>query len=351
MLLPQVIRAGGPAFRYSVAYFLPWKNALVDELERNGTPVSCLAARSNLAVLLRVPRLARHLRRERVELVHAHLPIAGVAARLAGRLAGVPVVYTEHNVQERYHPATRRLNLATWGLQRHVIAVSSEVADSARRRAGGRTPVSVVRNGIDGSRFEAARAERSATRARLGIPEEAPVVGSVAVFRVQKRLDLWLQAAAVVRASLPNARFLLVGDGPYGPQVTAWAREAGLDDALVRPGLQVDVAPFLGVMDAYLITSEFEGLPLALLEAMAAGLPVVSTPAGGIPEVVRDGATGLLVPPGDARSAAARVVDVLRDPPLRRRLGEAAAEAVGRDFGVARMAGELEALYAAVLAG
>jgi len=345
MLLPQTVRAGGGGFRYSAGYFLPWKDALVAELGDAGAPVHRFTARNNLAVLAQTPFVARHLRRERIDLVHAHLPLSGVVARLAGRLAGVPVVYTEHNLQERYHRATRRMNLLTWRLQRGVIAVSQEVADSARRHAGDRVPVMVVRNGIDVAAYQAAAAAREATRRELGLADGTLLIGTVAVFRAQKRLDLWLEAAELVAREVPPVRFVVVGDGPLAAMARSKATELGIMDRVMFPGLQESVAPYLAAMDVYLISSEFEGLPLALLEAMAAGLPVVSTAVGGIPEVIEDDTSGLLAPFGSARALAERVVRLAADPGLRERLGQAGRRRVESEFGVARMAAEVETIY------
>ncbi|HEX2164341.1 MAG TPA: glycosyltransferase, partial [Thermoanaerobaculia bacterium] len=147
-LLVEAARHAGPEVRYSFAYFLPWKDALVAPLRAAGAEVTCFPAKGAAGLLARVPALARHLRRRRVDLLHAHLPLAGVAGRLAGRLAGVPVVYTEHNLMQRYHPLTRAANLATWRLQRQAVAVSAEVAASIAARAGAAVPVAVVANGV-----------------------------------------------------------------------------------------------------------------------------------------------------------------------------------------------------------
>lgn len=352
-LLPQMVRSAGPGFRHSVGYFLPWKNALATDLEERGVGVRCFGSRSNAAILRAVPAVARWLGEERADLLHAHLPMAGVAGRLAARLADVPVVYTEHNLQQRYHHLTRLAARLTWRLQERVVAVSGEVADSALAVHGQGVPVTVVRNGIEiPPRPDPAAVAR--LRAELGLAADAEVVGTVAVMRVQKRLDLWLDAAARLAARHPACRFLLVGDGPERATLESRAAEDDLAGRVVFAGLQEDVTPYLAAMDVFMMSSRFEGLPLALLEAMAAGRPVVATPVGGVGEVVDDGVHALLVPfaEDDAfpRALAAAAERLLAEPDLAGELTGRARERVEERFGIGRMNAELETIYRQVLA-
>lgn len=337
------------AVTYGAGYFLPWKDALAEPLRDRGVEVVRFTARGGPGMLARVPRIASFLRRWRADLLHCHLPLAGVVGRLAGKLAGVPVVYTEHNLMERYHPWTRRANLWTWRLQARVVAVSAEVAASIDRHAGARVPVRVVRNGVPVEDLRRAPEAGAEVRRRLGIPQDAPLVGQVAIFRRQKRLDLWLETAREILRARPETRFVLVGDGPLRPEVEARAGALGLADAVSFAGLQDDVRPFLSAMDLLLVTSEFEGLPLVLLEAMALELPVVATAVGGIPEVVRDGETGRLVPFGRPAEAAAATLEVLADPAVRHAMGRAARRRVAEEFDTRRMMEQLETLYREVV--
>lgn len=332
-------------FSFGYGYFLPWKNALVPELRRRGASVRLFRAGSAAGILLQVPGLARYLRRWQADLLHCHLPLAAVAGRLAAALAGVPVVYTEHNLQHRYHPLTRWANRATWRLQDAVVAVSAGVAAAI---GGGPTPVHLIVNGIDAGRFRRHDRERGWAREQLGIPARALVVGTVAGLRRQKRLDLWLEAAAALGGAGREVRFLLVGDGPERAELEALARRLGLGEVSFA-GLQADVRPFLAAMDLFMISSDSEGLPLALLEAMAMELPVVATAVGGIPEVLREGVTGYLAPPAEPGRLAAAARPLLEDRRLRERMGRAGRRRVEARFSATASARALERLYLRVL--
>ena len=336
-------------FDYGYGYFLPWKDAVVPALEAQGADVVCFEAGSNAQILLAARCVADHLRAWGADVVHAHLPVAGVVARLAGRFAGVPVVYTEHNLMERYHPLTRRLNLATWGMQSQAVAVSADVEDSIRRHAGDRVPVRTVLNGVNVRSYDPANYDGAPVRAQWEIPADAPLVGTIAVFRLQKQLPHWLEVARRVADAVPEAHFLLVGDGPLRAEVEAGIRERGLGDVVHLAGLQEETRPYLAAFDAYLMTSQFEGLPIALLEAMAMALPPVVTAVGGIPELVTPG-KWLARPYARIGTLAEDLIRLLRDEAHRQALGKAARKTVVDGFSMERMQGELEGIYERVIA-
>lgn len=352
MLLPEGLReADRAAFEYGVGYFLPHKDALVSTIESMGAPVTCFAAKGNGRILAQVPRVARHLKAWRADLVHCHLPIAGVAGRLAGKMVGVPVVYTEHNLQERYHPLTSIANRRTWRMQRRAIACSKEVAASIDRNLGDRVPVDVVQNGVSLRQFQRDTEAGAELRASHGIPAEAPVMGTVAVFREQKRLPEWLEVARAILDRVPEAWFVVVGDGPLRPEIEAKIRRLRLGERVILAGLQSDVRPWLSAMDAYVMSSAFEGLPVALLEAMACELPAICTDVGGIREVVREGKEGHLVGADEPDALAAPVVALFQDRGRMAAMGLASRQRVADGFSMRRMMGELEAIYQRALDG
>ena len=350
MLLREGLRYRDESrFDYGYGYFLPWKDHLVPALEEQGAEVTCFGARSVPGLFVALPKVLRAVRHWRADLLHCHLPMTGVVGRLLGRMTGLPVVYTEHNLMERYHPLTRRLNCWTWSWQDAVVAVSEQVRAAALERVGDGVPIHLVRNGVDVETFRPEPSHRSTIRQQLGIPDSSLVVGSVAVFRTQKRLDLWLETAARLREQFGNLHFLLVGDGPLLQDVRGWAQSHGLQDHLHMPGLQEDVLPYYAAMDLYLMSSRFEGLPIALLEAMAMELPVVATRVGGVAEALEEGVSGVLVPAGDAAALVQASAGLLRDVELRRELGKAARARVSSEFSMHRMTQELEAIYSRIL--
>lgn len=337
-------------FVFHFAYFVSYKGQLGEELRKQGAPVKCFEANSAPAILAKTPALAAFVRREGFDLIHCHLPLSAVVGRLVGRYANVPVVYTEHNKQERYHQATRLANLATMGLNAKVLAVSDDVRQSLLHHWDGpKERVRVLINGVNTERFNPDHCDRGQSRLRLGLPADVPIVGTVCVFRVQKRLNLWMELARQVKAEIPTAHFVVIGDGPTESQVKGLAREYGLENSITFPGRLEEVRPWMSAMDVYLMTSEFEGLPIAMLEAMSMGLPIVATAAGGIPEAVTDGREGHLTSVDAWEGLKQPLLKLVRNPALRWRQGEAARKRVMTDFSIQTMANELEAVYREVI--
>jgi len=348
-LLRECIRVDEPGrAEYAVGYFLPHKDALVADLEALDVDLRCFASRSEAAMLRSVGRVARWLDDGDYDVIHCHLPLAGVVGRMAGKVARRPVVYTEHNVHERYHRVTYWANRATWRLQDFVVAVSGEVSRSIRAHAGDRVPLRVVANGVDVARFSPRPGLGAAVRSDQEIGDEIPVVGTVAVFREQKRLGDWLRAARLMVDQRPDARFLIVGDGPLRGKLDRLTADLGLERHVRFAGLQEDVRSYLAAMDVYMMSSGFEGLPIALLEAMAMGIPPVCTRVGGIPEAVVDGTSGLLVDPGRPEDLAAACGRLLADQERRRAVGWEARRRVVREFSMERMMERLHDVYARV---
>jgi glycosyltransferase involved in cell wall biosynthesis len=287
---------------------------------------------------------------KRFDLIHAHMPVAGILARCIGRWYDTPVIYTEHNLQERYHPLTRWLNGATYGWNDYVLTVSGEVSASiVRLKLDRKTQVETLLNGVPVERVRAEAAHLNGLREELEIPPDHLIVGTVAVFTPKKRLQDWLEVAAQVISQRDDVTFLMVGHGPEEKALKAKVQALGLTERVRMPGFRPDGRRVLGLMDVYLMSSAFEGLPIALLEAMALGKPIVATTVGGIPEVVQDGQEGFLTPVGAIDTLAGHSLNLLADPQRRQQMGQCGAKKVAGDFHWKDRVHFMEQLYLEIL--
>lgn len=301
--------------------------------------------------LLAFAELRRAIRAFGADLVHTHSSKAGVLGRAAARAEGVElVVHSIHGYGfgPHQHPLVRRLFLAAerWAAcwTTAFVAVSRENLQqglglglfTAER-------VHLIRSGIA---LDAFRTPEGGDRVRqeLGIPAGAPLVVQVSCFKPQKAPERFVDLARRVRERVPAAHFLLVGDGQLRPRLERLREDAGLQDCLHLPGWRRDVPAVLAAATVATLTSRFEGLPRAVVEALAAEVPVVAMAVDGVVEVVRDGVNGFLVPPGDVATMAQRVVEVLLTPELRARLAARTGEGL-EEFDRDRMVQQQEALY------
>jgi len=350
-LLPETLAKhdqGRYGFHY--IYFIPWKDQMVGAIRAAGGKVSCFAAKNNLAIIAKIPSIVSYVRKNNIKLIHCHLPWAGITGRIVGKLTGVPVVYTEHNMWERYHKLTYHLNKITYSSQERVIAVSAEVANSIRTNHKRSKPrVQVVLNGINTAKFSTEYKPATDIRARYGIPDGAVLIGITCVFRAQKRLTIWLEIAQKLHEKFPALHFIVVGDGVLKQEIHAKAAELQTSGYVHFAGLQTEIRPFLNAMDIFMMSSEFEGLPIALLEAMSMEVMPACTDAGGISELVKDGLNGVLVPVADPMMLVRKLEKFIADPLQIREMGRKAREMVISNFSMEKMVGELETIYSETL--
>ncbi len=339
-------------FRAEVAYLLPWKDHLVPELRAAGIPVRCLEVRRHAD-----PRWVGRLRRlleggdggGRVDLVHAHLPFAAIGARVAARRVRgrrPAVVYTEHNLWDRYRGATARLNAATFSWNDRVIAVSAAVAASIRARSGG-PPVTVIENGVDGERLRADALPRAEARSELGATDDDLVIGTLGGITAKKGHRHLVRAARRVLERCPRALFLFVGLGADEEPVRREIAEQGVGERVRLLGYRERASRLLPGFDLFCLSSLDEGLPVALLEELALGVPAVATRVGGVPDVLAAGG-GVVVEPGDAGALAAGLIALAEDPDRRAALA-ARAPAVADRYGLERTVRAVEGVYDEVL--
>jgi len=307
--------------------------------------------------LAAVARLAVVLRRRRPDVVHTHSSKAGILGRLGARLAGVPcVVHTVHgwSFNDEQSPAARALYVALERVAARLTDRLLVVSESDRRKGttlgiGNPERYRVVRSGIDAGLYRTPARPREHVRRELGFGPGDVVVGTLACLKPQKAPLDFVEAARLARARDPRLRFFIAGDGPERKAVEARIAAAGLAEHVKLLGWRRDATDLLHAMDLFLLTSRFEGLPRAVLQAMAAGVAVVATEVDGTPEVVREGETGVLIPPARPEIAARRVVELGADPALRERLAACARARLGAEFDVGRMVRRLEREYLDVL--
>jgi glycosyltransferase involved in cell wall biosynthesis len=335
------VRAGLRATVVSLAP--PPDGPLAAELVAAGVPAERVARPRPGVDPLLVARLARWLRRRGVDLVHTHNRMALIYGAPAGRLAGAKVVHTKHGNNPRGGTRLAAGNVAG-RLVHAFVAVSDETAATARRRQ--EVPehrLHVIANGIELGRFYPDAAAGAAIRGALGIPADAWVVGTVGRVAAEKNHARLLRAAAPLLG--PRAHLVVAGDGPLLPALRELAGQLGVAAHAHLLGVRRDVPAVLNALDALAMSSDTEGLPLVVLEGMATGLPIVSTAVGGIPNVVEEGRTGLLVPVTDEAALRARLAQLRDDPAQGRALGARAREVAVSRYSAARMLHDYLELY------
>jgi glycosyltransferase involved in cell wall biosynthesis len=330
-------------FDYRVAYVIPHKDQLVEELRAQAVEVVQIGGPRGMG--LRAMRELRQLVKESgASIVHAHLPATGILARL---VSTVPVVYTEHNVVTSYRVPTRIMNRLSYGLNRVVIAVSDAVAQSLSGYPGP-TPM-VIRNGVTCAVSDLAR---QAARSELGLSPTSPLVAHVGNIRPHKGHMNLISAVELLKATVPDVLVASIG-GEKAPgdleRLRAEAARRGLENSIRFLGRREDARSFLAAADVVVNPSDVEGLPIAVLEAMSLGRPVVATAVGGVPSLVVDGVTGRLVPQSDPQSLADAMSELLLAPDSRATMGRHAETLIADEYGLDRMVRSVEDVYRGIL--
>ncbi|EAP99602.1 Lipopolysaccharide biosynthesis protein [Janibacter sp. HTCC2649] len=338
-------------FDYRLAYVRPDKTHLVPEFEAKGLVPQRLGLNAS-GPALRAAWVA-DLRRAMADadIVHAHSPVLASAARLVARSlprAQRPIVVTtEHNEWTSHRTPTRLLNGITSPLDAHHWAVSDQVRSTVwnSRREG----YEVLIHGIDPATVSPAPGTRERLRAELGIAADEVLSLTVANLRANKDYPNLLRAARAALDLEPRLRFAAVGQGPLVDEVADLHRSLNLGDRFLLLGFRRDVHDLMAAADIFTLASAHEGLPVAVMEAFAAGLPIVATDVGGLPQQVTAGVEGLLVTPGDSKALADALVSVARADAMRQRMGAAALARVA-DYDIRRAVTEQEKVYAALAA-
>jgi glycosyltransferase involved in cell wall biosynthesis len=331
-----------------VSLYDPLGTSIEAELRAQPIELFFLGKRGGFDVRM-IPRIARVLRRFRPQVLHTHMQVLRyvLPARLLS--SRCRIVHTMHTGAWRDATdwPTRLLQRVAFRTCVVPVAIGNAVADSIRE-VYGVSPRHVIPNGIPVSVYATAGREREEARASLGIPAGTPVLLCVAQLLSVKNHQSLLRAFASERLAAAGARLLLVGDGGLRSVLEAQTRALGIADRVSFLGVRSDVPRLLAAADGFVLASSAEGNPLSIMEAMAAGKPVVATAVGCIPDLVTEG-SGRLVSAGDEGALEDAMVELVRDAPLARARGEKAARTALERFDDSRMALAYERLYAEVL--
>jgi glycosyltransferase involved in cell wall biosynthesis len=350
--LQQVLRLlDGTRFTAEV-YTLRPGGDVERELRAAGIPVTTLAVGRRLAsprAMQVIVRTAAALRARNVHVVHGYQWRPALVGSIVARLAGVTLVLASKRSLTG-ESRTARLAWRVIGRRVDTIVVNAEALRDEAEAHGTRARWRVIPSGVDVDRFADTPAVAEAKQA-LGLDPRRPVVGTVGRLEARKGHARFLDAARVLLASANGLRpqLLIVGDGPLRASLAQQADALGVADSVHFTGALADVRVPLAAMDVFVLPSDAEGMSNALLEAMAAGRPVVATAVGGTVEVL-EGESGVLVPPRDPEALASAVLRLLSDPVGARRLADAARRRVADAFGARAMVARLEALYVERLA-
>lgn len=347
MLVNQAAASTAGDIVYEAAYLIPWKDHLVPRLAELGVSATCLGNGRDWDPRW-VTRLRERLARGDVDVVHVHSPLPAGGARVANqtipRSRRAALVYTEHNRWPRYSTASRLFNRITYGLDDAHIAVSDDVKASVSPRH--RDSVEVLVHGIDVAGVAAGATMRGAVRNELGVADSTVLVGTVANLTPKKGYPDLLAAAEVIDTTV-DVQFVSVGQGPLESDLRTRLAASTLGNRFRFLGYRSDAARVMSAFDIFALASHHEGLPVAVMEAQALGLPAVVTAAGGLPEAVEDGVTGRVVPVADPRALGAALSALADDPAARERMGRAAHTAAER-YDARRPTDRLEEIYRVV---
>lgn len=293
-----------------------------------------------------VSLLLEIFRKEKPQLVHTH---ASLSARLAAKMSGAKIINTKHCMDGRRTGIKGFAGacLNNW-LSDSTVAVSEAVRQNMLDNGADKEKISVIYGGIRPVR-ELDEEEKNIVRRKWGISDQDTVVGIVARLAEVKGHKYFLEAAEIISREKKDVKFVIAGGGPKEQELKEQAKSLGLEAKVVFTGFMENVHEILNILDINVISSLSEALCLSLIEGMSISKPSVGTNTGGVPEVVKDGYNGFLVPAGDPEKLASAVLKLINDPELRRTMGDRGRELAAQSFTAGAMAMDIEELYEAVV--
>lgn len=292
-------------------------------------------------------KLASILKKHKIEVLHMHTPRSVTIGGIASKIANVKVNIISRRVDFSLRNNLLRKIKYQWGVDR-IIAISHAInriliSDGIRPEM-----IDVIQDGIDLNRFYS-RNSRLAFRNEIGVSEKTPLMGMIAHFADHKGHRYLIEAVEILVRKIPDVHFVLVGEGELKDAIQLQTQKLGLEDKITFTGFRNDIPNILASLDLFVLSSHLEGLCTSLMDAMAMSLPIVATCAGGIPEVVEDGVTGLLVKEKNPEKLAAALTRMIQDESLRVQYGKAGRRRVENLFGAEIMVSKTEILYQEIL--
>lgn len=342
-VLSIVKKADRTKFNTSVCSMSP-NGKLVDEFKQTGTMISVVEKKQGIDYSLSL-RLAKLLRQEQIQIIHTHNSCAWLYGGIAAKIAGIQLIHTEHSNpslnEKRILLAERALAMIT----NTIICDSEDVANfMVHKQKIGTHKIKVILNGIDVEMFQK-NIDIIAKRAEFHIDADELVIGSVGRLALVKDYLTLIKAFQTVKHKIGKCKLLIVGDGVLRAELEAYVDLNELKQNVIFLGSRRDVPEIIPIFNVFVLSSLSEGLPIALLEAMAAGIPVVATKVGGIPEVIIDGRTGLLVPSRSPEELAEAILAILLDRKKAVSMGIAGRGRVEEQFNLKNTSRRYEQVY------
>ena len=330
-----------------VAACLTGHGAIGKKLSESGVDVEYLnmQGKVDLRIFLRLISL---LKRKNIKILHTYLFHANFVGRIAGRIAGTPIIISSIRVSERekhYHLWLSKLTSGFVDMETCVCKAVREFSLKQGRIASGK--LIVIHNGIDLKKFNR-KWDSEGTRTKLGIDSSTKVVGTVSRLTKQKGIEFLLGAASKVMRNVPDSIFIIVGEGELKSEFQQLAKGLGIKEKVIFTGFRRDVLEIVNIFDVFALSSLWEGMPVALLEAMAASKPVVATAVGGCKELILNGENGFLIKPSDVGELSKAIIAILRDPKLASKMAQNSRKRA-EQFSVETMVKRTETLYETLL--
>lgn len=337
------------------------EGSLIEEVRNRGLPLTILpelvrqmSPKNDLVALWKLRRL---MQAGHFTIVHTHSSKAGVLGRIAARLAKVPIiVHTVHgwSFHDHMSPTVRAIYIflerfAASFTDAIIVVTHRDIDKGLQQRIGRSNQYRLIRSAIPLNEFDPDTVDRAEARRSLGIPPDVPVLGNVGRFSAQKNPLDWVLVAGRVARSLPECRFLLVGDGPLRSQVENLIEKEGIAERTVLTGIRRDVAQMMIAMDVFLLTSLWEGLPRVIPQAMRMRLPVVANEVNGAAEVILPGKTGYLCHTRDINEMAVLCLELLNHPERRCAMGKHGYDFATQEFDIQKMVTQIANLYEELL--